>query len=345
MRAAWALCLPLLLAACVRAPEDRLPSLKVDPARVEVAGLSAGAYMATQSHLAWPDIFSGAALVAGGPWGCAGGQLTTALGTCMKGTPAPDVDALVTQAREASAAGRLGPLDALARSRVYVLHGKDDTRVAANVSQAAATFYDTLRAKMPALASMQVTWDGDRDFGHNLPVAASGDDCRTSVAPYLGHCGFDAAGAIFKQLYGPAPMPAKAATGELRSFDQNRLRPDGRDAFLADTGYAYVPKACMDGAACGVLVVFHGCKQNVESVGEAFVREAGFNRWADAYHVAVLYPQTRASFAPLNPQACWDWWGYSGAHYDTREGVQQQWLLRALAALGVPQARVDLKQP
>ena len=37
-----------------------------------------------------------------------------------------------------------------------------------------------------------------------------------------------------------------------------------------------------------------------------FVRDAGFNRWADAYDVAVLYPQTRASFNPLNPQACFD---------------------------------------
>ena len=93
---------------------------------------------------------------------------------------------------------------------------------------------------------------------------------------------------------------------------------------------------CATGKPCGLLVAFHGCKQNVDAVGEAFVRDAGFNRWADVYHVAILYPQTRASFAPLNPQACWDWWGYSGANYDTRQGVQLRWVVNAVKALGLP---------
>lgn len=336
IRGLVALPIACMLAACARSAPADLPRLHVDPARITVAGLSAGAYMATQSHLAWPGVFSGAALVAGGPWGCANGQLAKALSTCMKGEPAPDVAALTARARRAADAGKLGPMRDLAGSRVYVLHGKDDTLVAANVSKAAVQFYATLRAAMPALNAMQITWDGNRSFGHNLPVAQSGDDCRASKSPYLGHCGFDAAGEIFSRLYGPAAQAAQAATGELRSFDQTRFRPGGRDAYLAETGYSYVPRACLQGASCGVMVVFHGCKQNADAVGETFVRGAGFNRWADVYHVAVLYPQVRASYAPLNPQACWDWWGYSGADYDTRQGVQQQWLMRALSALGVP---------
>jgi hypothetical protein len=54
------------------------------------------------------------------------------------------------------------------------------------------------------------------------------------------------------------------------------------------------------------------------------------------YDVVILYPQTRASFAPLNPQACWDWWGYSGSNYDTRQGVQPRWVVNAVKALGLP---------
>lgn len=84
------------------------------------------------------------------------------------------------------------------------------------------------------------------------------------------------------------------------------------------------------------MVALHGCKQNADLVGKAFVEDAGFNRWADVYDVAVLYPQTRAVFAPLNPQACWDWWGYSGENYDTRAGVQLRWLVDALHGLGLP---------
>ena len=73
-----------------------------------------------------------------------------------------------------------------------------------------------------------------------------------------------------------------------------------------------------------------------DKVGEAFVRDAGFNRWADVHRVAVLYPQVRSSYLPLNPKACWDWWGYTGEAYDTRDGAQLRWLAAALTALGAP---------
>ncbi len=324
-----------VLVACAKTPVGKLPHLNLDPDRVTVTGLSSGAYMATQSHLAWPEIFSGAALVAGGPYACAQGDLARALSSCMKGKPAIDVDVLANEVRQRSANGALGPLTALAGDRIYVLHGRADQTVAEAVSRDAAALYRKLQAVQP---SLEVEWDGARNFGHNLPLAATGDDCVTSKPPFLGHCGLDAAGEIFAQLYGTPKRQADTARGELRTFNQQAFVPGDADAYLADTGYVYLPRECLSGEKCGVLVAFHGCQQNAAAVGEKFVREAGFNRWADVYQVAVLYPQTRASYAPLNPKACWDWWGFSGKGYDTRQGVQQQWLIRALAALGVPHA-------
>ncbi|WP_266169075.1 extracellular catalytic domain type 2 short-chain-length polyhydroxyalkanoate depolymerase [Dyella subtropica] len=335
------LCLvvPFMAGQAVADDATSLPRLKLESSRVAVAGLSSGAYMATQVQLAYPERFPNVALVAGGPYGCAGGKLEVALGACMKGTPAPDVPALVARARQRAEAGEIGALKSLARARVYVLHGKDDAVVAPSVAEASATFYEQLRDGDPALKGMQVRDDGARAFAHNLPIAASGDDCDKSTAPYLGHCGFDAAGEIFSQLFGKPSRAAGEAKGELRRFDQNAYRPDGADAFLADEGYVYLPQACLAGKPCGLLVAFHGCKQNATAVGEAFVKDAGFNRWADVYGVAVLYPQTRASMAPLNPQACWDWWGYSGADYDSRHGVQLRWLVNAVGALGLVPSR------
>jgi poly(3-hydroxybutyrate) depolymerase len=338
MRLISMLCVGLVLLAPLANADDvvqPLPKLALDPARVAVAGLSSGAYMATQMQIAYPDIFPNAALVAGGPYGCAQDKLQLALSTCMKGEPAPDVTALLNVARQRASSGENGPLKDLAHGRVYLLHGSADTVVAPAVAEAAAHFYQALRGE-PGLSGLQVTDDGQRNFGHNLPLAAKGDDCGKSVSPYLGHCGFDAAGAIFTQLFGPAPhAPAAQAQGELRRFDQDALRPGGKDALLASTGYLYVPPDCAAGKRCGLLVAFHGCKQNADAVGRAFVKDAGFNRWADAYDVAILYPQTRASFAPLNPQACWDWWGYSGSNYDTRHGVQPAWVIAAVKALGL----------
>ncbi|MEO5812839.1 MAG: PHB depolymerase family esterase [Rhodanobacter sp.] len=323
--------------ACARDVGSSLPTLNLDPARTAVAGLSSGAYMAGQAQMAYPKLFANAALVAGGPYGCAQAQLSLALSTCMKGAPAPDVPALVARATDRASSGKIGPLQDLAHARVYLLHGTADAVVAPAVAEANVQFYDQLRDRVPGLKDMQVHEDSQRAFAHNLPIAANGDDCGTSQAPYLGHCGFDAAGEIFAQMFGkPTQTVAADARGELRTFDQDALRPSGTDAFLAGTGYVYLPPDCVAGKRCGLLVVFHGCKQDADAVGKAFVNDAGFNRWADAYDVAVLYPQTRASFAPLNPQACWDWWGYSGADYDTRDGVQLRWLVNAVRALGLP---------
>jgi poly(3-hydroxybutyrate) depolymerase len=326
----------LLLASAAWAADAPLPRLALDTLRVAVAGLSSGAYMATQAQLAYPELFPAAALVAGGPYGCAAGRLDLALSTCMKGVPAPDAVALAAKARQRSQAGEIGPLKELAHGRVYLLHGKDDAVVAPVVAESAARFYTLLREGDPALTSFEGHDDGGRAFAHNLPVAATGDDCDKSVSPYLGHCGFDAAGEIFRQLYGKPAHAAGEARGELRRFNQDAYRPGGADAFLASEGYVYLPPACLAGKRCGLLVAFHGCKQNADAVGEAFVKDAGFNRWADVYDVAVLYPQTRASTAPLNPQACWDWWGYSGDNYDSRQGVQLRWLAGAVKAMGLP---------
>lgn len=326
-----------LAAACAaRKDSAALPELHIDAERVAVAGLSSGAYMATQAQIAYPEIFRGAAMISGGPYGCAQGRIETAVSTCMKGEPAPDAAALAAAARARAAKGEIGALSRLAGAKVYLLHGKPDPVIVESVAKAAVDFYDALKAAEPALATLQVSWDGERNFTHTFPTVDAGNACDKLGPPFLGRCGFDAAGAVFAALYGAPPRPPlSSAAGDLRRFDQNALRPEGRDAFLADTGFVYVPPSCAAGKSCGVLVALHGCQQNSDNVGEAFVREAGFNRWVDAYDVAVLYPQTRASFTPLNPKACWDWFGYSGANYDTRDAVQLRWLTGALGALGL----------
>lgn len=326
------LALGLLLGCSSRAETPPLPKLQIDANRVATVGLSSGAYMATQVHFALSDRVHGAALIAGGPYGCAGGDLDTALSTCMSATEgAPDAAALLQQLRERAAAGTLPSLDHLDDDRVFVLHGGADDKVSPQVGAAAAELYRGLAAEAPGL-SLTARLDGP--FGHLLPQAGEGGECAVSQAPFLARCGLDAAGEVFAALYGPAPSAPAEATGELRSFDQSALIGEGPDPVLAEVGYLYVPQQCRD-QDCGLLIAFHGCQQNADKVGSAFVAEAGFNRWADVHGVAVLYPQTRASFAPLNPNACWDWWGYTGADYDLRSGAQVQWLARTLDALGL----------
>ncbi|MCB1560816.1 MAG: hypothetical protein KDI75_06940 [Xanthomonadales bacterium] len=310
-------------------PLDRL---NLDPDRVAVAGLSSGAYMATQAHVAFSDHLRGAALLAGGPYGCAGGDLGTALGPCMKAAPvAPDVQALVGRVRDRAAAGEIAPLSGLQGDHVWVWHGEKDAVVAEAVSHASVELYRELGVD-------DVTWHGDLDAGHGFPVTAPAGSCETPEKPFLAGCGFDAAGAMVKALYGDQPIDdPPVSSGELRRFDQTALvDPDDASPQLASEGFLYVPKVCADGESCGLLITFHGCEQNADNVGDAFVAGSGINHWADRYRLVVLYPQTRASLAPLNPKACWDWWGYTGANYDTRDGAQLKWLNAATSVLGAP---------
>jgi poly(3-hydroxybutyrate) depolymerase len=328
--------LALGLAAASAAHADGLPRLALDAARTTVSGLSSGAYMAHQVHVAYSDHVAGAALIAGGPYHCAQGTLQTALASCMMpaGGKGPDLATLAAFAKAEAKAGRIAPLSGLSGDHVLILHGRADKTVAESLSAATGALYRALAAGARKPLDLREELDGA--YTHTFPTMDAGAACDVATAPYVGRCGYDAAGAIFAALYGKPPHAAAAkAAGEPRAFDQDAYRVDGADAFLAAKGHVYVPAACEKGR-CALHIAFHGCQQNAETAGEAFVRDAGYNRWADAYGVVVLYPQTRATMAPLNPKGCWDWWGYGGGTYDTRDGAQLRQVAGMAAALGAP---------
>ena len=121
-------------------------------------------------------------------------------------------------------------------------------------------------------------------------------------------------------------------------FDQAPFLPARQRHGLDDTGFVYVPADCEGGAArCRLHVVFHGCRQaagyrqggpgspNGDPFGDAFARHAGYNEWAEANRIVVLYPQVKPAddlFLP-NPRGCWDFWGYSGtADFGTKRNAQ-----------------------
>jgi hypothetical protein len=55
-------------------------------------------------------------------------------------------------------------------------------------------------------------------------------------------------------------------------------------------------------------------------IGDTFIDDTGYGRWAGANGLIVLMPQAEVSTA--NPYGCWDWWGYTGPDYLTRKGPQ-----------------------
>jgi poly(3-hydroxybutyrate) depolymerase len=295
---------------------EPLPSFNVDLAQTSVSGLSSGAYMAGQFHVAFSETVVGAGIVAGGPYGCAEGQLATALNRCTQThSGLPDPAHLLERAEALAQEGAIDPLAGLAGDRVYVFSGTADPTVTPAVVDQAVAFY-----RAAGVAEADIAHVDDLAAGHGFVTESHGAACATTASPYINDCDYDQAGALLTHIYGPLNPPSAEPADSMIAFDQEEFLADPTAHGLDRTGHVYVPPSCAQGAACRVHIVFHGCRQTDALIGDRFRTETGYGRWADANDLIVLYPQAHRTL--VNPNACWDWWGYDDAAYATRHGRQ-----------------------
>lgn len=330
---ATALGVAAALSGCKQSPGSELPALGAQLEATSVSGISAGAYMAGQFQIAHSREVVGAAIIAGGPYGCAESvyadqmpgpgtaffNLSKAVNGCMHNAltafGVPDPARLAERVRQLAAQDRIDPVDGVARDRLYLFSGKSDHTVVQPIVAAAAELYRNL-----GVPAENIRFVHNLDAGHGFVVEAGGSACELTHAPYIVGCAYDQAGELLRQIYGPLAAPAPTLSAAFTVFDQIPFVRDLHDHGLADQGMIYVPMACRSAAACRVHIAFHGCGQSRLTVGDTFVRDTGFARWADSNRMIVLYPQVDPG--PLNPQGCWDWWGYTGREYLTRNGPQ-----------------------
>lgn len=299
------------------------PALNIDPERVTVSGISAGGQMAHQLHIAYSDVFSGAAIIAAGPFGCADGSLATAMARCM-GTSA-DSYLMSEQAaaiRDAAAEGELADPDALTDDPVWIFHGALDTTVAAGLSEQLVALYGEF---MPA---EQILYVDDVDAIHNFPASGNGSECQAMVPPFVGNCGYDAAGELLTHLYPELDPPADEYPA---GFAEVSLE-GAADAGLSETAYLYIPSACTDAKqVCALHLVLHGCAQSAVQVGTGFMEQSGYLPWAEANDIVLAFPQVVPG--ATNPYACFDWWGYTNESYLYRDGAQMSVLANWINSL------------
>ena len=307
------LLITLLFSTPALASEAAQP-VTIDTNRVTVSGISAGGMMAHQLHIAYSDLFSGAGIIASGPFGCADGTLATAMARCMGdgGAPIP-LQELAESIRSAQAQGLVADTQNLADDQVWLFHGTLDATVGAQVSDATAALYAEF---VPA---GQITYVNTVAAGHNFPADGRGGECAALKAPFVGDCGFDAAGAILQHLYPGLKVPSGEAAAALQTVDL----AGAEDAGLSDTAYLFVPPACSGGGkGCALHLVMHGCAQSAVQVGTGFIEQSGYLPWAAANDIVLAFPQVVPG--QLNPYACWDWWGYTGPDRRWRDGKQMQ---------------------
>jgi hypothetical protein len=324
-------------------PSSGLPALGVSIGETTVSGISSGAYMAGQFQVAHSKIVQGAAIIAGGPYGCAESAFagmvvgpaaamlnaSKAVTGCMKNGMAiwgvPNAGLLADKTEQLARDDAIDPVDSLKLDRVYLFSGKEDRTVVPAIVASAHDYYR--KAGVPAANIKFVT---DVPAGHGFVTESEGQACERTGVPYVIDCNYDQAKDLLTHLYGPLAAPSPAPAGTFSHFSQRAFTGDRGEHGLSDTGAVYIPDACGQ-ETCRVHIAFHGCEQNEATAGEAFIKKTGFARWADTNRLIVLFPQTVAS--AFNPQGCWDWWGYTGREYLTKDAPQIRAVYRMLESL------------
>jgi poly(3-hydroxybutyrate) depolymerase len=327
--APWIVALGGLAGCGGGSPETREPPLPRLPIAVDsltVSGLSSGGSMAVQFHVAHSSTVQGAGVLAAGPYLCAEGSMRHALGRCMQANEEIPTGRLLETTSVLALHEQIDPIAGLSDDRVWIFHGAADVVVRKAVVDALETYYRAL------VDPAQVSRTEHPQAGHTFPASDGAvGPCFASESPFIGDCGVDGARRMLEHLYGELAADAAPRDPGLVEFDQRPYAEAAGSAAFADRGWLYVPAGCEAGAAgpCRLHVVFHGCKQGPGFVGDTFVRRAGYLPVAEANRIVLLFPQVDRSFQPLNPNGCWDWWGYEGEAYATHDGPQ----IRAVQAM------------
>jgi len=344
----------------------QLGKYKVKRGQSSVSGLSSGAFMTVQLHLAHSSSFVGAGVIAGGPFRCAesyrGAALLAedayvqgAMYICMNPLvpqTSPNAERLADWARETAAAGDIDAVEHLADHRVYIFTGSKDEVVYSDVVERTRRFYRLLGVRDDRIA-----YHDDVPAGHSIITDNPEDSpLGANEPPYINHGGFMQSHDILRHIYGNLKAPSERLDGRLLRFDQTEFFGGEARASMSQYGYAYVPRAVEEGAPARVHVALHGCKQgynyvnyvngrpdiqNVPPYGNRYITTTGYNHIADSNEIIVLYPQAQGTDdgQTQNPDGCWDWWGYTSTSsarpdYYSRNAIQIQAIHGMLSRLG-----------
>ncbi len=319
-----------------------LPSYNVDLSQTSVSGLSSGAFMTAQFHVAFSSTLVGAGIVAGGPFYCAGSveassYLENATTICMNPLGSgPDSRKSAAKAKEFAQKGEIDNPSNLKDDRVYLFSGATDKTVTTKVVNQTEAFY-----KMIGIPADNIKYVKNINAGHAIITNSDSDvACAVTAPPYINDCEFVQSHEILRHIYGNLNPPASTLSGKIIKFNQREFIGSDRSS-MSEVAYAYVPKSC-ETQTCKVHVVFHGCEQGAAKIGDKYYTTTGYNELADTNNIIVLYPQAEPSDPiPFNPKGCWDFWGYSSpdqAHpnFYSKQAPQMVAVMRMLERLAKP---------
>jgi hypothetical protein len=190
-------------------PAAKLGAYNADIGQSSISGISSGAFMAVQFGTAWSSVIKGIGAIAGGPYECADGtelniatglSVLTATTVCMKASPsAPDATAAIAFADQFAQNGEIDDLANVAKQKVYLFNGYNDTVVNRKVSDALEGFY---RHYLGTERSGNLFYQTAIGAGHSQVTVNQGSACQITGGEFINQCGYDQAGIILQHVYG-----------------------------------------------------------------------------------------------------------------------------------------------
>lgn len=344
----------------------KLQSYQVLRGQSSISGLSSGAFMTVQLHLAHSASFMGAGVIAGGPFRCAesfrqaallaeDAWVQNALYICMNPlspAAAPSIAPLLKMARQCADQGLIDPLTHLASHRLYIFSGTSDSVVYSDTVRRTLDFYRAL-----GVSDDNILFRNDLAAGHSILTDNPEDSpLDSNRPPYINNGGYMQSHEILRHLYGKLHDPVQHLHGKLVRFDQTEFFDSDSRASMSEYGYAYIPSRVLEGEQARVHIALHGCKQgynyinyvngkpdiaNSAPYGNRYITTTGYNHIAESNNIIMLYPQAQGidNGETQNPDGCWDWWGYTSddparPDYYSKHAIQIRAIHRMLTRLG-----------
>ncbi len=239
----------LFTVVCAAAPQPR-----INPGQISVSGLSSGAYMAVQLHVAYSDRFMGVGAVAGGPFFCAehydSAAISEVQARCLSASQADhSARTYIEAARRAAAAGHIAALAHLSQDRVFLFNSHSDQVVNPSLGKISQRFYQQFvdhREQIqawsflprfgplyPVAHGMPTAKQRFRDFSHAgdllTPCAPSRSGRQPWLRgsdPWLYYCnlglldGYDLVQDMLSHIYGALARAKPAQADHMYAFDQ-----------------------------------------------------------------------------------------------------------------------------
>lgn len=310
-----------------------LPSLDASSVDTTIAGVSSGGFMTNIAFINDSWLYKGAGVIAAGPYSCHDGcSMQGPL--CDMSCKEKTTDEMYHFIEERAEDGRISPISQIKGEPVWIYVPANDTVVDPEFNYMNQDLYDRLGAKTKVVV---------RPGEHMVPTDNDAMKSRWYVeSPYIADADYDGYGEMLKYItpnQDKKPLQPRnmnwREVGELIAFDQAEFFDNSDDFYsssMDEIGYAYVPHACKAGG-CRIHVSLHGCMQGRGSLDREldYVTKAGAIEWMAGNDMIGLFPQAQSTWHNL--AGCWDFFGYSGSDYLTKDGLQTKAFRKMLKRL------------